>query len=379
MRILYSHRIQSRDGQSVHVEEMIAALRAEGAEVLVVGPGFYEQSGFGGESRLVALARRLLPGALAEIAELAYNIPAYRRLRRAARAFRPDLIYERYNLFYLAGAFLARREGIRFFLEVNAPLAEERVRFGGLRLVRLARWAERYVWRAADRVYAVTGVLAGMIVEGGVAKERISVTPNGIDLAAFPEPGNGAIRREALTLGFTGFVRAWHGLDAVIAALAQPDADPRLRLVIAGDGPARPHLEHQAAALGLAARVRFTGLVGRAAIPALVAEFDIALQPRVVAYASPLKIFEYMAAGRDIVAPDQPNIREILDHERNALLFDPNQEGAMWAAIMRLAGDPDLRARLGAEARADIIRRDYTWAGNARRVLAEAGAVIGGR
>ncbi len=374
MRILYSHRIQSRDGQSVHVEELIAALRAEGAEVLVVGPGFYEQSGFGGESRLVALARRLLPAALAELAELAYNLPAYRRLRRAARGFRPDVIYERYNLFYLAGAALARNEGIPFFLEVNAPLAEERARFGGLRLGGLARWAERHVWRAAARVFAVTGVLGEMIAQSGVASERLVITPNGIDLAAFPEPRDGAIGRETLVLGFTGFVREWHGLDAVITALAAPGTDPRLRLVIAGDGPARPRLERQAAALGVAARVRFTGLVGRAEIPALVADFDIALQPRVVAYASPLKIFEYMAAGRAIVAPDQPNIREILDHERSALLFDPNREGAMWAAIMRLAGDPDLRARLGAEARADIIRRDHTWAGNARRVLAHAAA-----
>ncbi len=374
MRILYSHRIQSRDGQSVHVEELIAALRAEGAEVLVVGPGFYEQSGFGGESRLVALARRLLPAALAELAELAYNLPAYRRLRRAARGFRPDVIYERYNLFYLAGAALARNEGIPFFLEVNAPLAEERARFGGLRLGGLARWAERHVWRAAERVFAVTGVLGEMIAQSGVASERLVITPNGIDLAAFAEPRDGAIGRETLVLGFTGFVREWHGLDAVITALAAPGTDPRLRLVIAGDGPARPRLERQAAALGVAARVRFTGLVGRAEIPALVADFDIALQPRVVAYASPLKIFEYMAAGRAIVAPDQPNIREILDHERSALLFDPNREGAMWAAIMRLAGDPDLRARLGAEARADIIRRDYTWAGNARRVLAHAAA-----
>ena len=374
MRILYSHRIQSRDGQSVHVEELIAALRAEGAEVLVVGPGFYEQSGFGGESRLVALARRLLPAALAELAELAYNLPAYRRLRRAARGFRPDVIYERYNLFYLAGAALARNEGIPFFLEVNAPLAEERARFGGLRLGGLARWAERHVWRAAARVFAVTGVLGEMIAQSGVASERLVITPNGIDLAAFAEPRDGAIGRETLVLGFTGFVREWHGLDAVITALAAPGTDPRLRLVIAGDGPARPRLERQAAALGVAARVRFTGLVGRAEIPALVADFDIALQPRVVAYASPLKICEYRAAGRAIVAPDQPNIREILDHERSALLFDPNREGAMWAAIMRLAGDPDLRARLGAEARADIIRRDYTWAGNARRVLAHAAA-----
>lgn len=71
MRILYSHRIQSRDGQSVHVEELIHAFRSAGHEVMVVGPSFYEATGFGGESRTVALVRRLLPGALQEVAELA--------------------------------------------------------------------------------------------------------------------------------------------------------------------------------------------------------------------------------------------------------------------------------------------------------------------
>lgn len=379
MRILYSHRIQSRDGQSVHVEELIAALRAAGAEVMVIGPGFYEQSGFGGESRLVALARRFLPGALAEIAELAYNIPAFRRLRSAQREFRPDLIYERYNLYYLAGAALARRAGIPYFLEVNAPLAAERARFGGLRLRALARWAERFVWCAADRVYAVTGVLAEMIARSGVAKARISITPNGIDLAAYPEALCAHRTGESVVLGFTGFVRDWHGLDRVISALAKPGADPRLRLVIAGDGPARPALERQAASLSIDARVRFTGLIGRAEIPALVAGFDIALQPRVVDYASPLKIFEYMAAGRAIVAPDQPNIREILTHEENALLFDPAHDDALWAAVMRLAGDAGLRARLGAAARASLIRADHTWAGNARRILAEAAEVAKNR
>ena len=86
MRILYSHRIQSRDGQSVHVEELVAALRDAGHEVMVVGPTYYAASSFGGESRVVARLRRLLPGALGEIAELAYNIPAYLALRRAAIA-----------------------------------------------------------------------------------------------------------------------------------------------------------------------------------------------------------------------------------------------------------------------------------------------------
>ena len=76
MRILYSHRIQSRDGQSVHLEAIVAALRAEGHEVLVVGPGIYQQVEFGGESRLVALIRAHLPPLICALAELAYNISA---------------------------------------------------------------------------------------------------------------------------------------------------------------------------------------------------------------------------------------------------------------------------------------------------------------
>ena len=88
MRILYSHRIQSRDGQGLHVEEMVAALRAQGHEVLVVGPSAYGRGGLGGDSRGVALARRLLPNWAQELAELAYNLPAWLTLWRAARRFR---------------------------------------------------------------------------------------------------------------------------------------------------------------------------------------------------------------------------------------------------------------------------------------------------
>jgi glycosyltransferase involved in cell wall biosynthesis len=323
----------------------------------------------------VTRLRRLLPGGLGEVAELAYNAPAYRQLQRACQRFRPDLIYERYNLFYLAGALLARRHGLLFYLEVNSPLAEERRRFGTLRLRRLARAAERFVWRSANRVLAVTGVLADMIAAAGVPAARIAVTPNGIDPGRFEIPARSAAPdgMRPVVLGFVGFVREWHGLDAVIAALARPDA-PRLDLVVVGDGPARAALERQAMAMGVAGQVRFTGLAAHPAVPGLVGGFDIALQPRVVAYASPLKIFEYMAAGRAIVAPDQPNIREILEHERTALLFDPAAPEAMWQAILQLAGDAGMRARLGAAARAEIRRRDYTWSGNAGRIVAWAQA-----
>jgi glycosyltransferase involved in cell wall biosynthesis len=369
MRILYSHRIQSRDGQSVHVEELVAALRNLGHEVLVVGPGFYEQARFGGESNLVAWIRSRLPVVVGEVAELLYTIPAWWRLRAAFRRFRPDLIYERYNLYYLAGTWVARGSGTKLFLEVNSPLVEERTRLGQLRLRWLAGALERYVWRSADKVLVVTSVLQQAVAAAGVPFAQIAVVPNGIDPAQFAalparEAGEGP-----LVLGFVGFVRDWHGLDAVIAAMAAEQCGPTLRLVVVGDGPARETLQRQAEALGLADRVTFTGLQPREAIPALVSDFDIALQPLVVSYASPLKIFEYMAAGRAIVAPDQPNIREILRDGETAVLFDPQVSGAMWRAIQRLAGDSALRARLGEAARAEIARRDYTWQGNAVRVV----------
>ena len=370
MRILYSHRIQSRDGQGVHVDELIAAFRQAGHEVLVVGPGFYDQAEFGGESRRVAMLRRLLPRTLGELAEIAYNAPAYRRLRRAIDGFKPDLIYERYNLFHLPGAALARRRNIPFFLEVNAPVADERASHGGLRLRRIARRMERRVWRAADRVIAVTGVLRDRIAAAGVDPARIAVLPNGVaperfaGLPARPDDGT-------LVLGFVGFVRDWHGIDRVIDAMAH-DTAHAMRLVIVGDGPAIPELRAQSARLGVLDRVKFAGVVPHAQVPAHVAGFDIALQPRVVGYASPLKIFDYMAAGRAIVAPDQPNIREILTDNETALLFDPAAPGDLWAAIARLADDAALRTRLGEAAHAEIAARDYTWRGNAARVVAWA-------
>jgi glycosyltransferase involved in cell wall biosynthesis len=129
--------------------------------------------------------------------------------------------------------------------------------------------------------------------------------------------------------------------------------------------------------LGLADRVRFTGVVGRADIPRLVAAFDVALQPAATPYASPLKLFEYMALGCAIVAPAQPNILEVLDDGTNALLFPPADPKGLSKALDRLLGEPALRSRLGNNARETLARRSYTWAGNATRVIALVRSIQG--
>ncbi len=232
MKILYHHRTASKDGQAVHIEELITALRALGHEVRVVGPAGSAAGGsMGDDSTWVHKLKATLPKALYELLELAYTLLAYRRLAAVARDYHPDLIYERYNLFLLAGAMLKRTLGIPLLLEVNSPLAEERGRFsGGLGLPWLARWAENRAWRNADYVLPVTRVLAGHIAAAGVPAERIVVIPNGINrdhFAAAPAPDIAKQRlglAGKLVLGFTGFVRDWHGVDRVIRWMATPDA-----------------------------------------------------------------------------------------------------------------------------------------------------------
>jgi glycosyltransferase involved in cell wall biosynthesis len=277
----------------------------------------------------------------------------------------------------LAGSWLRRRTGLPYLLEVNAPLYEERRRHGGLAMERVARWTEQHAWRRADAVLPVSRALAEIIAAAGVRGERLHVIPNGINTDRFAElPARDAAKASLglsgkLVLGFAGFVRSWHGLDAVVDLLAGPDGAGR-HLLVVGDGPARGEIESCARALGVANRVTITGVVERDRVPGVLAAFDIALQPAATPYASPLKLFEYMACGCAIVAPAQANVRELLDDGGNALLFPPGDLPAMARAIDRLACDPALRGRLAAAARATLGERRLTWKENARRVMAIA-------
>ena len=381
MKILYHHRTASKDGQAVHIEELIHALRAQGHVVRLVAPQAGGDGSMGAEVGWVRRLRDRLPKAVYECMELGYSALAFVRLWRAAREFQPDVIYERYNLFLLAGLLLKRVTGVPLLLEVNAPLVDERMQFGGLGLPWLARWAEGLAWRGADAVLPVTQVLAGHVRARGVPATRIVVIANGINEAHFAAaPGPAAAKAaigwaDALVLGFTGFVRDWHGVDRVLHWLARADTPPQARLLMVGDGPARAGLEQLANALGLQDRVRFTGFVARHQVPGLVASFDIALQPAVVPYASPLKLFEYLALGKAIVAPRQPNIEEVLQHGSNALLFDAAAPEALESALTRLSHDAALRTHLAAGAAASITRLGLTWRSNAQRVAQLAAAL----
>lgn len=382
MRILYHHRTASRDGQSTHIEEMIRAFRQLGVTVGEASPAVSQNAAPSQSSPgWVGLLKRYLPRFAYELAELAYSLVAYRRLTQKIGEFLPDAIYERYNLYLLAGVWAKRKYGLPLILEVNAPMAVERQEYGGLSLPRLASWAERYVWQRADYILPVTEVLAKHIAAQGISREKIVVIPNGINPAQYrnlpsveqAKAGLGLSGR--LVIGFTGFVREWDRLDRIVRWIAASHAQHNTHLLIIGDGPARPEIEACADALGVSDRISFTGAVKREQVPHLSMAFDIALQTALVPYASPLCLFEYLALGKATVAPDQPNHHEILKQGEDALLYLPDDPRGIEKCLDRLCEDPALRARIGANAARLIPERKLEWEHHARKILALFGTL----
>jgi glycosyltransferase involved in cell wall biosynthesis len=383
MKILFHHRIASRDGQAVHIEELLTALAAQGHEVVLVGPPGLTHSSFGGSNKLIDSIKRTIPAVAFELLEVAYNARAFLRLRAAVRAHVPDIIYERFSLFLFAGLWVRRMSGLPLLLEVNSPLYEERAANDGLKLHRLGRRAQRMVWNSADCVLAVTHVLARTVAEYGVPPRRIAIIPNGVNTERFGNPPTNEAAKQALglrqkiVLGFAGFVRDWNAAHRIVDFVADHGNEYDLHFLLAGDGPAREPLLKQAECRNVSARVTITGIVGRNDISRYVAAFDIAVLPGVTPYSSPLKLLEYMYLGRAIAAPDTDNIREILTGGHDAILFDPTEPGAMEKALLCLCRDDALRARLGQQARRTIEEKSLTWSHNAERVAELAAAAIG--
>ncbi|HJO27224.1 MAG: glycosyltransferase WbuB [Planctomycetes bacterium] len=415
MRILYHHRTAAEDGQAVHIRSMLRAFRATGHQVEEVAlvrrgdgtvaagdPGAPEarRAAPGSPTAASASARsesgdrwslwEHLPRFLRELAEYGYTASARRRLRARGREWRPDFIYERYAFGNAGGLQAARALGVPLVLEVNSPMVHELSCTRGLSFPRLARRMEGHILQSADLICAVSDVLAGMLVELGADPARIIVTPNGVDLADFDNPQPAAARAalglgkragaaadagagpdlpHGPVLGFVGYLRDWHRLDLVVEALARPSLSAA-HLVVIGTGPAIPALEAQAQDLGLGDRLHLAGPRPHGQIPALLPAFDIGLVPAINPYASPLKLHEYMAASLAVIAPDQPNLREVLTAEEDALLVPPGDGEALATTLERLARDPALVRSLGEEARRTVETRELTWDGNARRVCA---------
>jgi glycosyltransferase involved in cell wall biosynthesis len=375
-RILYHHRTRLEDAQGIHIGAMVEAFRDLGHEVDVVS--LVESNGSPGGARSPSWSRLTqgVPDWFYEAMSLGYNVYGYRRLARAIAQHRPDLIYERYALNTLCGVWASRRFGIPLFVEVNAPLYREQSRLGRLTFRRFANRTERWVCSNSTRTIVVSGVMRDMLAAAGVPLDHMDVMPNGVDPKEFnPDVCGRAVRQRyglagKVVVGVVGWFRQWHGIDMLVETMHQGGLlEGQVRVLLVGDGPAYADVRRYAETHRLLDAIMFTGPVARADVPAHVAAMDVAVQPSATDYACPMKIIEYMAMARCIVAPNQPNIRELLDDRTTALLFVPGNREGLLAAVAEGVRDPTTRHQVGRRAYERLLDRQLLWRANARRVL----------
>ena len=288
-------------------------------------------------------------------------------------ALRAPLVYEAHAI--AADAAAARPE----LLSTAEPASPAKLR-------RL-RARDARVWRSADGYVTITAGLARELAQRFGPRDRIAVIPDGVrppSPAVVQAPGRefGEASAAPFTIGYAGHLYPWKGVDLVIEAVT---ALPDTRGLIVGGHEREPdlaRLQQMARDLDCASRVTFTGPVPPPAVAARLREADVLVLPNRPSaistdFTSPLKLFEYMASGRPIVASDLPSFREILRDGENALLVEAGNPQALVAAIARIQKDPELGARLARQAASDA--GDYTWARRAERLETHLTAIVEAR
>jgi glycosyltransferase involved in cell wall biosynthesis len=343
----------ARDPFAFYGLPRIDALRVERAPVS--GPAAARRTGY------LAFAIGRVMGAGRADAVITRDLGLASVLLRIPRAARPPLVYESHGYAPEVAAALPT-----LVSTAKAP--------GGAKLARLAR-REARVWRLADGYVTITSGLAEELRARLGPREDLAVIPDGTRLAA-NDPGPQVpvtnVRRKPV-VAYAGHLYAWKGVDVLLDALANL---PGVEGLIVGGHEAEPDLaraKSRAAGLGVGERVRFTGMVPPAEVASRLRDADVLVLPNPPSaistrFTSPLKLFEYMAAGRPIVASDLAAIREVLEDEVNALLVPAGEADALAAAVRRLIEDPALGARLARAAAAAVT--DYSWDRRAERLEA---------
>lgn len=394
-------------GAAVHAQEMIRSFRALGHEVTIyctkLGDDKDDDASADVPADLEDLETVVVPveGVKGAAAREQAVVGAAERMADQAAALGsdgPDLVYERFSLFSTAGA-RARRLApqSRLIVEVNAPLLAEQSTHRRLHDVETAERAAAETMATADLLSCVSAPVARWVGEmrdaagadarsDAAAAAPIRIVPNGVDVDRF-RPARRPANPGAPAIGFVGTLKAWHGTELLLEAFARTQAvaaaaersRPRLRII--GDGPRREALGELASDLGIAELVEFTGGVAPARMPQAVGALDVAVAPYPAPaapedhYFSPLKVYEYLAAGTAVVASDVGELPGLLapaGEQPRGLLVPAGDVDALAAALDRLVADAGLRRELAAVGRRAVVA-EHSWLRRADDVLSAVG------
>ena len=362
--------IPSNTANSIQVIKAAHALAELGHEVLLLVPG-------DGETAWEKLRSHYGLNQSFEIRWISENLSfrrydfAYKAVR-VAKKMRPDLVYT----WVLQAGVLALWQGLPTVLELHDRVTGK---FGPWLFHRFVRAS------TPQRVLTNTAALKRVIVADyqlDLAATDIVVAPNGVELARYQDLPTASRAREDLglpagfTAGYTGHFYAGRGMTLMLN-LAK--ALPEINFLWVGGEPDDVIFWKKKLEGEQVENVTLTGFVANAILPQYQAAADVLLMPygtmiagsgggNSAEIASPMKMFEYMAAGRAILTSDLPVIHEVLDAQ-SAVFCPPEDLNAWRTSLLALRADPLRREQLGKAARAAVGM--YTWRARAARALAD--------
>lgn len=387
MKILYHHRTQGRGAEGTHIVSIVRGFRELGHEVTIISPPGVDplkevgappvdktQVKTKGMQRVWKLVSKYLPNPLFELAEMAYNIPAYRRLKAELKANHYDMIFERYAFFLLAGAWASRKFYIPLAVEANEVSGiEHRARRQSF--PRICDWFEKRLFQQASAIFPVSSKLRDMILAKGIPADKVHVMPNAIDMKIVKVSDKiESIRQqypkgERTLIGFAGWFDNWDRLDFLLDVKQElSKRGHEIAIMLIGDGPALQGIREYVDREGLQDSVFMTGAVRREDIFTYLSLLDIAVLPHSNDFGSPVIMFEMMSLEKPILAPKLPPILDVLTHGETAMLFDPLDLTSCSDALQQYLESPE-KMQQCASASHELLLQAHTWVNNSRRII----------
>lgn len=388
MKILYfsphpNINMAAPSGPGTHIREIIAGFEAQGHTVVRLIAGGEEATS---QATSIAFKRnrwkRFIPSIVWETLRDFRMILSDRKLEKKLSELilreQPDLIYERSCYGMGAGMRAAAKARLRYVVEMNAPYPEEKTAMQGKSL--LSFWGtmhERKQVCSAYRTIVVSSAMKKYLIEktnsseGSIVVAANAVNPNHIRTnAQHIEKLRSDLRLSASQqiIGFVGSIFPYHGVDLMIESFGLIAHEyPHASMLIVGDGEILPALKKRASELQLANRIIFTGNVAHADVYNYLSLMDIAVMARSNWYGSPVKIFEYGAMKKAIIAPNVIPVTDVMTHQEHGLLIEDTVED-LTSALRFMLNHPADSHRMAENFHKKVMAQ-HTWQKVADHIL----------
>jgi len=391
MNILFHHRTRGKGAEGVHIRGVTKGLRDIGHNVSILSlPGAEpeakaQQTNNVNKTQsktkpktsfLFSLANltKHTPEFVFEFIEIAFNVLSVFRLKKAVKNEKTELIYERYSLFLFASIWWAKRNNIPIILEVNDSSLVHRVR--KLHFVALAKKFERWIFKNATGLVFISSEFQQIAQRefGEIAPSVVS--PNAADLDAFILDDTKAVQlrqklniNDKVVIGYVGAFVHWHGIDWFVDMIVDKLKDnPEIVLLLIGDGVSYKPINERVIQAGVESQVILTGRINHEEVSTYLSAMDFGILPDSNNYGSPMKLFEFMAMEKGMVAPDFTPIAEVVTDNETSWLFPANDRQACIDKTLALVSDKAAQQRVGKNARA-YIEAERQWKHNAAQII----------